>query len=436
MMHGHPAALLLAVLKQREVHHPQEVELVGVDQAVLAADFQTNLAQRGAGLDPVSIADDQQHVAGFQLHRLVQGCLFLFGQELFKAGRSTFLGQAAECQTLSAISLGNLAQFVNVLAGQLASQALGIDGADAAALLQHCGKGLKLGAIKNVGHIHNFQAKAGIRFIGAKTAHSLVPRHTHERGLHIHAQHFFPQALDQTFVDGHDIVLIDKGHFLVHLGELRLAVSAQVLIAVAAGDLEVAVKAGQHQNLLVQLRALRQGVEMAGLHTAGHQIVTGTFRRGLDQGRGFNFGKVVIAEIAADDLHDLAAQHNGLVHRRTAQIQVAVTQAQVIVDVDIIADFERRGLGFTQNAQFADIQLHIASGDLGGLGGALTQQAAADHNILAFQAFCFSKNVFRRILIKNKLQNTGCIAQVGKNNTAFVACTGDGTANGHLLANV
>ena len=30
----------------------------------------------------------------------------------------------------------------------------------------------------------------------------------------------------------------------------------------------------------------------------------------------------------------------------------------------------------------------------------------------------------------------GCIAQVGKNNTAFVACTGDGTANGHLLANV
>ena len=30
----------------RSVHHPQEVELVGVDQAVLAADFQTNLAQR------------------------------------------------------------------------------------------------------------------------------------------------------------------------------------------------------------------------------------------------------------------------------------------------------------------------------------------------------------------------------------------------------
>ena len=38
--------------------------------------------------------------------------------------------------------------------------------------------------------------------------------------------------------------------------------------------------------------------------------------------------------------------------------------------------------------------------------------------------------------LKNKLQNTGCIAQVGKNNAAFIACTGDGTANGHLLANV
>ncbi len=87
-----------------------------------------------------------------------------------------------------------------------------------------------------------------------------------------------------------------KLHLLVHLGKLRLAVGAQVLIAVAAGNLEVAVKAGQHQDLLVELRALGQCIEVARLHAAGHQIVAGTLGRGLDEGRGLDLGEVVLAE--------------------------------------------------------------------------------------------------------------------------------------------
>lgn len=84
VVHGHPAALLLAVLKQREVHDPQEVELVGVDQAVLAGDVQTDLTQCGAGLDPVGVADQQQHVAGLGVQRGVQGGLLGVCQELSK----------------------------------------------------------------------------------------------------------------------------------------------------------------------------------------------------------------------------------------------------------------------------------------------------------------------------------------------------------------
>ena len=173
---------------------------------------------------------------------------------------------------------------------------------------------------------------------------------------------------------------------------------------------------------------------MAGLHTAGHQIVTGTFRRGLDQGRGFNLGKVVVAEIAADDLHDLAAQHDRLVHRGTAQIQIAVAQAQVVVDVDLVAQLKRRGLGLAQDAQLADVELDVAGCDLIGLGGALTQLAAADDDELAFQALGLGENVLRRILIEHQLQNAGGIAQVGKDDAALVAGAGDGAADGHFLA--
>ena len=120
-------------------------------------------------------------------------------------------------------------------------------------------------------------------------------------------------------------------------------------------------------------------------------------------------------------------------HGRTAQVQIAVAQAQVVVDVDLVAQLKRRGLGLAQDAQLADVELYIAGCDLIGLGGALTQLAAADNNVLAFQALGLGENVLRRILIEHQLQNAGGIAQVGKDDAALVAGAGDGAADGHFL---
>ena len=70
-------------------------------------------------------------------------------------------------------------------------------------------------------------------------------------------------AIDST--KAMTVVLVDEAHLEVELRELGLAVAAQVLVAVAAGDLEVAVDAGDHQQLLELLRALRQRVDAARL---------------------------------------------------------------------------------------------------------------------------------------------------------------------------
>ncbi len=55
----------------------------------------------------------------------------------------------------------------------------------------------------------------------------------------------------------------------VNLGELGLAVGAQVLVAEALDDLVVAVVAGHHQQLLEELRRLRQGEELARVQREG-----------------------------------------------------------------------------------------------------------------------------------------------------------------------
>ncbi|CFE36123.1 Uncharacterised protein [Mycobacterium tuberculosis] len=64
--------------------------------------------------------------------------------------------------------------------------------------------------------------------------------------------------LGQNFLGDRDDVLgVDEAHLHIELGEFGLAVGAEVLVAVAAGDLVVAFHPRHHQQLLEQLRALR-----------------------------------------------------------------------------------------------------------------------------------------------------------------------------------
>ena len=50
-------------------------------------------------------------------------------------------------------------------------------------------------------------------------------------------------SIDHGLDEVHDAALVDEAHLEVELGELGLAVAAEVLVAEAAGDLEVAVDA-------------------------------------------------------------------------------------------------------------------------------------------------------------------------------------------------
>lgn len=64
----------------------------------------------------------------------------------------------------------------------------------------------------------------------------------------------FEHRAKHVFGNVEDIIAGDKAHFDIDLRELRLTVASRVFIAVAACNLKVAVKTGDHQYLLVQLR--------------------------------------------------------------------------------------------------------------------------------------------------------------------------------------
>ena len=82
-------------------------------------------------------------------------------------------------------------------------------------------------------------------------------------------EHALPNLAHAAFHHRDDVVLLHERHLDVDLRELRLAVGALVLVAEAARDLHVAPEAADHQNLLEDLRRLRQRVERAGVHRGG-----------------------------------------------------------------------------------------------------------------------------------------------------------------------
>ena len=83
--------------------------------------------------------------------------------------------------------------------------------------------------------------------------HRLVVGDPLERGLDLDPCRG-EDVLHQALVGLDHVVDLDEGHLDVELGEVGLAVGAEVLVAEAAGDLVVALEPGDHQQLLEELR--------------------------------------------------------------------------------------------------------------------------------------------------------------------------------------
>ena len=139
--------------------------------------------------------------------------------------------------------------------------------------------------------------------------------------------------------------LRDEAHLQVQLGELRLPVATQVLVAEAAGDLEVAVHARDHEQLLELLRALGQRVDAARLEPRGHDEVPGALRRRLDEQRGLDLHEARRVMGLADLLHEPAARQDASLEGLAPDVEIAVLQAHRLVDVRVrVVDDEGRRL--------------------------------------------------------------------------------------------
>ena len=119
------------------------------------------------------------------------------------------------------------------------------------------------------------------------------------------AAEFLEDAAQHRLHRVEHVVLRHEAHLDVELVELAgRPVGAGVLVAEAGGDLEIAVEARHHDQLLELLRRLRQRIELAGMDAARHQEVARALGRGRREDRRLEFEEALVLHAAAQRVDD------------------------------------------------------------------------------------------------------------------------------------
>ena len=140
---------------------------------------------------------------------------------------------------------------------------------------------------------------------------------------------FGEDAVHHRLDGGEHVFLGDEAHLDVELVELQRAIGAQVLVAETGRDLEVAVEAGDHQQLLELLRRLGKRVELARMDARGDQKVARALGAGRGQDRGLELGEPLVDHPAADRIDHLRAQDDVAMQGLAPQVEVAVRQSDL-----------------------------------------------------------------------------------------------------------
>ena len=435
MMRGHPAVLVGAPLQQREVGDPEELPALA-HQAVRLGNVETQLPQYRGDQHGIDVGDQENGVAVLRPRQL-EKLRLVFVVEVF--GQRPLENPFLDLEERHVGRAQLLPRGGHVLALFARPRSAAGDGnrANHAAAGKQALKRRETAPLERRGDVPDLEGNAQVGLVAAEAAHCLLIAEATERRRDLDAEDLFPEADDVALKQFVHVFFGDETHLQIDLGELRLAVGAQILVAETFGDLIVAVHAGDHQNLLEQLRRLRQRVKRAGRDAAGHEVVARTFGRGLHQDRRFHLGEVAAVQVGARVLGHLVARAQVVLHALAAQVEITVGEAEVFVHVfRLVADLERDRRGGRQQQKVACHHLP-APGPHVGIDHAVGAHAYFSlHGDHIFAAQIAGVGVHLRVHLrrKNYLYAARLVPQLDENHAAMVAAIADPAVEHDLFA--
>ncbi|MCY1222952.1 hypothetical protein D9M72_350610 [compost metagenome] len=411
--------------KHRRIHDPAECPVGGVDQAGAVSDFDAGGTEEGAGRrllaggkeDAVSgLGADGVGEAGTLGIREVLG----YGTGQFAVFLEEDVGEALGPALLGPFLPG--VQRPACLRGPA-----GHDHCTDVGRLEHA----EVGVLEELGELGQLQAEAQVRLVRAVACHRVGVGDALDgrRNLDIDQ---LPQGFDDAFAERNDVILLDEARFDVQLGEFRLAVRAEVLIAVATRDLVVLLEPAHLQELLEKLRGLRQRVPGTRREACGDHEVAGAFRRRTRERGCFDLHVTVAVEQFAGHAVGLGAQAHVAGGARAAQVEVAVLEAGFLAHLDVLVDLEGQRIRGVEDGHLLGDDLDLA----GGQRRVFVTLRTLRHRTDDLQDVLIAESVKDLFFADDHLGDARGIAKVNECHTTVITTPAHPAGQGYGLSNV
>ena len=249
-----------------------------------------------------------------------------------------------------------------------------------------------------------------------------MPGEARERPRRRRALERLERRDDRLLEDVEHVLALDERHLDVELAELELPVGAQILVPPAGGDLVVAVEAADHEQLLEHLRRLGEREEAARLEAHRDEEVARALGRALDEARRPEVDEAELLHAAADRADHRPLQAEVALHLGAAQVEPAVAQAQVLVDV-LLVELERERRRAVQDLERRDLELDLAGRQVrvDRVGGARRDLALGAQHELVADLVGDRCRLGRVLRVDDELADPGVVAQVDEDEPAVVA---------------
>ena len=169
-------------------------------------------------------------------------------------------------------------------------------------------------------------------------------------------------SITASLTNAEHLVLADEGRLDVELGELELAVRAQILVAHAPGELVITVDPADHEQLLGDLWALGQHVERAALQAGRDRELTRALGGRRPEQRRLDLDEALALHGPAQSAVHLGAQPQVALHPLGSEVQVAIAKTDRLVGIGAPVQRERRSLRCGEDLHDALPELHFAGG--------------------------------------------------------------------------
>ena len=173
------------------------------------------------------------------------------------------------------------------------------------------------------------------------------------------------------------------------------------------------------------------------MHTAGYQIVSGAFGRGLAKDGGLDLEEALSGHEFSHILDHLASEDQSSLHVGTAKVQASVFKTKIFLGIAVLHDVERRSLGFGENPGLFNSDLDSTGRKVGIDCLPLADSSGSRYYEFRSHLLCFGKILRAALcLLVDQLQNAASVAQVHKDQSALISLFGHPSHNGDGLPNV